>query len=68
MFCSCYSHQTEEETLQEFREEFAAEHQCCSKSRSPFGDHVFAFDVFRKANVWLLLDQIKPIEQLVPVS
>ena len=19
-------------------------HQCCSKSRSPFGDHVFAFD------------------------
>ena len=45
----------------------SGKHQCCSKSRSPYGDHVLLL-IVRKARILLLLDQIKPIEQLVPVS
>ena len=28
----------------------ALKHQCCSKSRPPYGGHVFAFDMFRKGH------------------
>ena len=29
---------------------FCRQHQCCSKSRPPYGGHVFAFDMFRKGH------------------
>ncbi len=59
MFCLRYDHQTEKDL-------------CMSKSNT----HVFvmyASDQFHQmrpfgATAWLLLDQIKPIGQLVPVN
>ncbi len=67
MFCSCYDHQTEEETpLLLSRVDISV---------VPSQVHAFGVCVLtvqaRDAHMrftLLLLDQIKPIEQLVPVS
>ena len=49
---------------------FAGEHQCVPSLGRLFGDHVLLLIVqaWLRVEALLLLDQIKPIEQLVPVS
>ena len=57
MFCSCYDHQSEEEAN-------------IGRDFIPSVSIVYVFLVLidLMSQILLLLDQIKPIEQLVPVS
>ena len=58
MFCSCYDHQSEEEAI----------HRPAVLPQSVSIVYVFLVLIDLMSQILLLLDQIKPIEQLVPVS
>ena len=69
MFSDRYDHQTEEETRR-FMRHTISPFRDCSKFRLPFLAAYVAFDDIRERGFYalLFLDQIKPIEQLVPVN